>query len=63
MRRAFCIALSGMTAYAVAGFVAAHEGPLRCTVPGCGPDELPGMVFLLAWPALWFIADRGTRRG
>ena len=63
LRAAFCFVLSGATAYALAAFVAAHEGPLRCTGPAsiCQPDELPGLIFLVSWPFFYIAANKLTR--
>lgn len=65
MRRlltAFNVALSGATAYALAALLAAHEGPFTCHGPAelCTPDELPGLVFLMLWPALYLAAHHMT---
>ena len=63
VRVAFCVALSGATAYAIGALLAAHEGPFRCKGPAsmCTPDELPGLVFLVSWPLLYVLASKMTR--
>lgn len=59
-RRLTLWALAGVTgaiSYLVSQVFAQHEGPFGgCNVSACGPDELPGLVFLALWGALFAVS-------
>jgi len=61
MRRAFCIVLSGITAYAITAAYWSWERKYSCTITACGPDESGTLVFGLLWPVLDWVAAKGTR--
>ena len=55
-RNRAAVIASGLTAWAVAGWLARHEGPLAMPSgcdSSCGPDDLPTVAFLVIWPATY----------